>query len=40
MEVKLSDVLAYKNEDVIDRFMMMYDIEQEEAERIFNETLK
>lgn len=40
MDTTLSDVLAYKNEDVIDRFMMMYDIEQEEAERIFNETLK
>lgn len=40
MEKSLNDVLAYKNEDVVDRFLMMYDIEQKEASKIFNETLK
>lgn len=40
MDKNLSDVLSYKNEDVIDRFVAMYNIEQEEASKIFDETLK
>lgn len=40
MDTNLSDVLSYKNEDVIDRFVAMYDIEHEEAAKIFDETLK
>lgn len=40
METNLSDVLTYKNEDVVDRFLTMYDIEHEEAQKIFTETLK
>ncbi|QOW10132.1 hypothetical protein Q73A0000_07040 [Kaistella flava (ex Peng et al. 2021)] len=40
MNKSLSDVLAYKNVDIVDRFLVMYNMEQEEAEKIFNETLK
>lgn len=40
MNKDLSTVLKYKNEDVIDRFLVMYDIEKVEAQKIFNETLK
>ena len=40
MNLDLNSVLAYKNIDIIDRFLAMYDIKQEEAEKIFNETLK
>lgn len=40
MNTDLINVLTYKNEDVINRFVTMYDIEQEEASKIFNETLK
>ncbi|MEN2435788.1 hypothetical protein AAH994_10275 [Weeksellaceae bacterium A-14] len=40
MDTKLSVVLAYRNEDVIDRFLALYNIEQSEAEKIFTETLK
>ena len=40
METNLSDVLSYKNEDVVDRFLTMYDLEHEEAQKIFTETLK
>jgi len=40
MDTKLSVVLTYRNEDVIDRFLALYNIEQSEAEKIFTETLK
>lgn len=40
MNTELSKVLCYKNQDVVDRFLAMYDIEQAEAEIIFRETLK
>lgn len=40
MNKSLHDVLAYRNDDVIDRFLTMYNIEKEEALKIFNETLK
>lgn len=40
MDKNLSDVLDYKNDDVIDRFLVMYDVEKLEAQKIFNETLK
>lgn len=40
MDKNLSDVLDYKNEDVINRFLAMYDVEKLEAQKIFNETLK
>ena len=35
MNKSLSDVLAYKNVDIVDRFLVMYNMEQEEAEKIF-----
>lgn len=40
MDIKLNEVLQYKNEDVINRFTVLYDIEEKEASRIFAETLK
>lgn len=36
----LESVLNYKNERVVDRFLKLYDIDREEAESIFSETLK
>ena len=38
--VQLSMMLAYKNEDVISRFMDMYYVEEAEAEDIFKEAQK
>lgn len=40
MNIDLNNVLAYKNKDIVDRFLAMYNVEQEEASKIFNETLK
>lgn len=40
MNKNLREVLEYRNDDVIDRFLVMYDIEKVEAQKIFNETLK
>lgn len=40
MTPNLSEILLYKNEDVVDRFLAMYNIQHEEAVKIFDETLK
>ena len=40
MDIALEEILRYKNEDVINRFTVLYDIDEQEASRIFNETLK
>ncbi|WP_052250038.1 hypothetical protein [Flavobacterium sp. KMS] len=40
MEESLSNVLNYKNEDVVDRFLKFYKIEESEAVSIFQETKK
>jgi len=40
MNTELKDILNYQNEDVIDRFVMLYDVEYSEASKIFRETLK
>ncbi len=36
----LEDILSYTNEDVIDRFLSIYDMEESEALSIFEETKK
>lgn len=36
----LEEILAYRNEDVISRFLDLYDVEEEEALDLFQETLK
>jgi hypothetical protein len=36
----LEEILAYRNEDVISRFLDLYDVEEEEARDLFQETLK
>ena len=40
MDITLNKVLEYKNDEVINRFTVLYDIDEQEASRIFNETLK
>jgi len=40
MDQQLASILNYRNEDVISRFMDMYNIDEIEAESIFTETRK
>ena len=40
MDITLNKVLEYKNDEVINRFTVLYDVDEQEASRIFNETLK
>lgn len=37
---QLEEILQFQNEDVISRFMDMFDVEESEAEDILSETLK
>jgi len=38
--LQLNKILQYKNDKVINRFLKMYDVNQQEAEDIFQELLK
>jgi len=38
--LQLNEILQYENKKVIDRFLNMYDVDQQAAEDIFKETLK
>lgn len=40
MHKDLNNLLTYRNEDVVDRFLKMYDVSEQEALEIFDETLK
>ncbi|MEP1555057.1 hypothetical protein [Paraglaciecola sp.] len=40
MQTTLEDVISYKNDDVIDRFIKIYGIEKDQATIIFNSTKK
>lgn len=40
MHKDLKNLLTYRNEDVVDRFLKMYDVSEQEALEIFDETLK
>lgn len=39
-DVSLENVLAYENRGVVDRFLKLYDVSEDEADLLFKETLK